>query len=164
MNNKNEVKSFICQAAILMGHKLSCFTATNSSLRYKSLIQAQEKTPNSCHLMCLVKCYVSLHSTTFQMEGVETEQTNLKAVFVLKQHCRQLELLFINNNDMNKHSRSTAHLRTCSEPTAQAASSQTSSIYFGISLNFCQANQGKLLFMSELSLVFNLASFSPPER
>lgn len=70
----------------------------------------------------------------------------------------------MNNNDMSKHSRSTAHLRTCSEPTAQAASSQTSSIYFGISLNFCWANQGKLLFISELSLVFDLASFSPPER
>jgi len=69
----------------------------------------------------------------------------------------------MSNNYVNKHGRNTADLKTSSEPTAQAAASQTSNICFGISLDFCWASRGKHLFMSQFTSVLNLAAFSPPE-
>lgn len=83
MNNQNDVKSFTCQAATLMGHK---FVLQQQTAPYHTRALSRErkiKKTNCCHLT--VMCQSSQHN--LPEGGFETEQTNLKAVFIPKQHC-----------------------------------------------------------------------------
>lgn len=55
-------------------------------------------------------------------------------------------------------------MKTSCESAAQAASSQTSNVCAGISLDLCKVSHRKALSMAELTFISNLASLSPPER